>query len=403
MKTPLILFSILFIPFFSSSQQVNKKEVVQVTERARLGFQGDVTSVQQFYFNIDTLNKTSIVKYLRSCKIVKFDHSGNLVSQKELIYNLANPEGIEKSTEKIDLVPWLPDQNVKFKSEHYHDTIVVLNENEGKSTYSFDNNGNLKTYKHFVGNDIMVKIDLAWDKFGNWTKLSLMAVEDRGAIGNYSYQRAIDYSIKESTINKIPFLTINGMDLLSKEKRNIIDYYVLLKSAGNEPWLEEGKFDLNNGYFEFSYEGGDGWAYGQLALFKGINGLDIIAYNLYNTESASYSIHYGKRPKFYTLQNLSFVDVTDRVFPTLGKDLFYPTGFKGNTDQIHTYYILPQYGLNIKYVVDTSLGDFCGKMKQNPQEYENIKEACEAYSKLLRKEINISFDKTTSKFVTNKK
>ncbi len=401
MKKTLILLLMLFITLFTLSQQLNKKEGGPVTERDRLGLQGDVTYVQQFFFNIDTLNKTSVVKHLRTCQIIKFNRSGNVISQKSLAYSLAKPEGKEESSEKIDLEPWLADQTIKFKSESDHNTTVVLNENEGKSAYSYDDNGNLKTYKHSIGNDISVKIDLSWDKFGNWTKLTLSALDDIGTRGNYYYQRTIEYADKEPTINKIPFLTINGLDLLSKEKRNIIDYYVLLKSVGNNgPWLEAGKFDLNNGYFEFSDAGGEGTSYGQLALFRGVNGMDILAYNSYRTSAVLYEQRSGEKPIFYTLQNLNLVNITNQVFPSLGKESFYPMGYKGNMDLIHTYYILPQYGLNIKYTVDTNLGDFC-KTYQGKQ--ENMTEACESYSKLVKKEITISFDKSIAKFVISKK
>jgi hypothetical protein len=402
MKTITILFSMLFFTLNSSSQQANNKEPEQVTERDRLGFQGNVTYVQQLYFNIDTLNETSGVRKLRTRKILTFDNTGNVLSQKELVYSLATPEGSEENSEKISLEPWLPDQTIKFRSEHFHDTLIVLNENEEKSTYLFDAKGNLKSYIRYNGNDIMVNIELVWDDFGNWTNLSLMTLDELGEIGHVSYERLIGYSDKKPTIDKIPFITINGIDLLGKVKRNIIDYYVLLTSAGNQPWLENGKFDLKNGYFEFSAEGGMDKTIGQLALFKGADGLDIIAYNSYRMTPATYMYYWGERPKFYILQNLRFTDITDRIFPALEKSSFYPEGFKGNTDQIHTYYVLPQYGMNIKYVVDTSLGDFCSKMKQEPQESENLKEACESYSRLLKKEINISFDKSSAKFRVRK-
>ena len=54
MKKTLILLLMLFITLFTRSQQLNKKEGGPVTERDRLGLQGDVTYVQQLVFNIDT-------------------------------------------------------------------------------------------------------------------------------------------------------------------------------------------------------------------------------------------------------------------------------------------------------------------------------------------------------------
>ena len=179
------------------------------------------------------------------------------------------------------------------------------------------------------------------------------------------------------------------------KKRNIIDYFHLLKKSKltdidcnlqktGETWKcestkDEDGFvkeydvtaDVKNGYIQIIDEGtGGGTLVTEIVLFKTADKKDVIAVNTYFADGMLQMSSFP--PVFYFYKDSSFISLKN-IFPKTDPKQFFIKPQDSEKELIGSYYILPRYGTNIKYCLDSSLVSLREKsFKKNIKTYEFI-------------------------------
>ncbi|MFC2090599.1 hypothetical protein ACFLT1_07445 [Bacteroidota bacterium] len=354
----------------------------------------------QTTYLLDTLAENQVFQELKNITEVKLTRNGEVESVVQTMFSFEHQDGIIADGNEI----YSPDSFFKselssiyekYDEQGLADTIII----DGRYTYEYDEKSQLISFREKGGWN---EIHFIYDQHGQWTQSTLNILEERS--GHISYEitkREFQYNDKSIISVTPPYLTVNDVDIFKKEKKSIVDYYILLRKAGIfNPGNYGGSFDASNGFFEFQDEGtGAGLYTGQLALFRTNDGNDIIAISGYSQEAwiEYYLSANGDRPNFYLFKNNLFTELTE-IFPEVNKQLFLDENDTISLEQITTYFTLPQKGLAIRYNVDDGLGVFCDKLEiinDAPAYYVDI---CRWYSSLSKTYINIEFDKVSGTF-----
>lgn len=391
MKIPGLIFILMIIVACSQNRSTQTEEAAEeVMEEAAPPEEAvaDEETVfiprSEIHYTIDTLAETYVVKELK--KSVGFQQGNGIIKE----YSFNNPEGIERPFSVYDDSPLFESfQKAQNKVANYSDTSFWEVESEyTKYYYQVNKEGNLVKYKDYL-------FDITINSFqeGRWSEAILGQKDERSGHVTYTF---IERDFKN--INKRPpsyYLTVNGENPSKKSKKNIIDYYVLaIKTGTFGPDQMGGNFDVKNGYFDYSSEGtGAGTYTEQLVLFRANDGSEILGINSYGTEYISFAVTQGSKPSFFTFQNSQFSPIED-IFPDLNSSLFFDGDY---SDDIPTYFKLPQYGLSATYNVSEGAFDYCENLdKENAEDWAI--DICTTYENIVRRSIEIPFNKATGKF-----
>jgi hypothetical protein len=365
-------------------------------------------SYQQITYLLDTIADIYVYKTLKNISDVSLNEEGEIKSAIQTNFSFENQDGNKE--ESIDIyspiLHWSSlDRSdshnyfftewdsilIKYFKQALTDTIVK----DGGYTYKYNKNSQLISFiddfEEFEG----FQIDFLYDLHGQWTQITKHLPEYRS--GHFTYEvtkREIQYNDEPIKSINPTYLTVNGENIFNKS-RGIVDYYVLLQTAGIfSPENAGGTFDEPNGYFEYEDEGTGAGVYTcQLTGWRTSDGRDILGINgFFNDPGSSYPTTSGDPPTFYLFENKSFTELTN-IFPEVNVNLFFDSD-TGSVEGIPTYFTLPREGSSIQYILGVPL-DF---LREN---YNDYKEICDMYSNVKRTSIEIAFDEVSGTFYVN--
>jgi hypothetical protein len=393
MKTSHLMLFIVFFVACSTKKEPTENEDTEEALQEELQALPTEPVYSQLVYRLDTIEGRYIVKELKSVRLV----NDNVVSC--TTYPLVRSEGVQDPAACDQFT--LPEEyyNTQKNFSGVSDSTFSFKPSEYQTVnVHFDKEGLLTFYK-----SSFVKVVVENFVGRKWTKATVGYMDDRSGIWSYH----IIQRKASGTFEPLPnYLTVNGENLLTKQKRSIVDYYVLATRLGLfSPEHSGGTFDIANGYFEYSDEGtGAGQYVGQLALFRAANGSDYLAINGHYAEPNLYLSHISNSPpSFYTFNNGAFEEVTS-IFPSVTPEIFFPQG-KAEDIRLETFFSLPRKGLAITYNINPMFIDFCKKLDEvtsiDDETREDYKKRCDQLSKRQWDSIAIKFDKAAGRFVIN--
>ena len=204
-----------------------------------------------------------------------------------------------------------------------------------------------------------------------------------------------------------------------KPPEDILDFYNLLKQSDTDNFYPDITIesdtsaffivDKKNGFIQFTLEEADKEIL-QVVLFRDAEKQAILAVNRYSLIENWYTwyIPKGSKPEFYKLREGGLSKVSFRLFDELAPSQFAK---ETNREMVlpDTYFILPQYGTKIAYVlypeVLTELKNHAGNWPAVDEGYPpppdwvaDIEAKIAAIDNLKQKVVEISFDKEAGDF-----
>ena len=262
-------------------------------------------SFQQITYGLDTLADKYAYKTLWNITEVILNDDGEITTAVQTNFSIKNQNGLVDSSKNIystELYWWFgaPEIDPIFK-KYYEQTFTDSVLTDGDYTFQYDINSRLISHIFNYYGELEIRTDFIYDQYGQWTQITKQFHDFIGR--TYSYEiteRTIRYDSEPFKPVTQDYLTVNGVNLFTKEKKTIVDYYMLLKRNGIfQPQNDGGTFDVSNGYFEYEDEGtGAGIFTGQIVLFKTLEGKDILAINGYLAEYEAYARLSGDPPNF---------------------------------------------------------------------------------------------------------
>lgn len=382
----------------SPSNNSNNAEETEIEEIAEAAEEAVAEEVTQLYSEViyreDSLTSGYLLKQTLSYQSFEPDGTTSLYE-----YSIENPTGKTTTDRSALWVLTIYDEARKAYSVKGDTTILLPSEDDVQSAYVYQN-GKLTYFS-----DFLYQVEVRPDAEGNPIDIKV-GIKDERNLDKFSWY-FIQRDYKQNLSQPSNYLELNGKDPLEKERKSIIDYYVLMTRAGLfQPEHTGGMFDVSNGYFEIMDEGtGAGQYTSQLVLFRKNDGKEIIALASRGAEPVRYMVVSSYQPpKFYTFTGSKFEEVLD-IFPQISDDVFLPEGVSNEEVNFETYYVLPRKGLAITYNLNHApIIDYCenqlAKSKDNMSEedffWEN--EKCKIYQKITKTEIKLPFNKETGKF-----
>ncbi|NPA67768.1 MAG: hypothetical protein GXO50_04075 [Chlorobi bacterium] len=201
-------------------------------------------------------------------------------------------------------------------------------------------------------------------------------------------EKAKSKKTQDTLVSKVGRKTVE-----KNEKRNVIDYFRLLQESKmidvdcklikrKKTWLcesekneagfssrKEAVVDIKNGYIQIVDEGtGGGALITEIALFKTTDKKDIIGVNTYFADGMLQMSSFP--PTFYSYKDTSLVSLKN-IFPKTDPNMFFIKPYDLEKELIGSYYILPHYGTNIKFCLDSSFVSLREEsFKKNIKTYE---------------------------------
>lgn len=357
-------------------------------------------SWQQKTYLLDTFAGSQVYQQLINTTTVSLADNGAIKSVVQQNFSIVHPEGLDPGTsglyypalsnrfsEKEETNPQL----IKMAAEEFFD------QTSGTEDYifEFDKNGNVRS---IIGREYWrPKMYFYYDKNNQWTKVVKQLPDERSNHTTYEItERRIQYDKDKPLPTLVPvFLTSNGTDIFQKNRKNIVDYYVLAKlSEIFNPENEGGTFDIPNGFYRNTDEGtGAEIITKEMALFRTSTGQVLIALNEYGSDPW----RDAQAPRFYGFENGQWVKKND-VFPEIHKgEIFGGPPPPAQEEQVPAHFILPQRGLAIQFVIHKHWVDICGDTT-NQYNFQNKAEKCSWFKQLDRTQANILFDKVSGRF-----
>jgi hypothetical protein len=354
-------------------------------------------SYRQYTYLLDTIADIYVYEELRNVSEVILNEEGEVKSAVQTNFSFKNMEGSKEESINIysPIVHWSylhqSEQDsitslIKYYKKSLKDTLLK----DGEYAFQYDKNSRLILFAQAYASSSppFLIFDFQYDQQGRWTQITKHFREERS--GHFSSEITIrEFPENNKPLDKIytTYMTVNGESLIDKGVKTIVDYYVLLKKAAIfVPDNDGGKFDVPNGYFEYSDDGtGAGEATSQIALFKTNEGKDLLAINGYYMDpGSSYPITSGHPPTFYSFDNKSFTELAN-IFPDVNINLFFDRD-TGSVEGIPFYFTLPQKGTSIQ----CNFGIPINFLREN---YNNYKELCDTYSGIKRTSFTLEFDR----------
>jgi hypothetical protein len=358
-------------------------------------------SYRQYTYLLDTIANTYVYEELKNLSEVILNEEGEVKSAVQTSFSFENQDGKKEESISIysPIVHWSylhqTEQDsismlIKYYKKELTDTLIK----DGEYTFQYDKNYRMILFTQaYPSNPPFVIIAFQYDQQGRWTQITKQFREERS--GHFSSEITIrEFPENNKPLDKIytTYMTVNGESLIDKGVKTIVDYYVLLKKAAIfVPDNDGGKFDVSNGYFEYSDDGtGAGVATSQIALFKTNEGKDLLAINGYYMDpGGSFPTTSGRPPRFYLYENKTFTEQTS-VFPDVNLNLFFDRD-TGTVEGVPFYFTLPQKGTSIQ----CNFGLPINFLREN---YNNYKEVCDTYSGIKRTSFTLEFDRVIPGF-----
>jgi hypothetical protein len=384
-----VFFALVFI-ILSCSQSKQSNDKKQVTEQAAEAIPETAQpqkSYSQTVVQVDTLETGDVVKKVVSYQTIDGSNSSSYT------YSLAYPKG-KKSETPPDL--WMLSM-YDSKAATYAGLKGTSLVGPSNSTYRFNEKGILTFYKDYM-NEIRAEGNTA----GEATDIQIGIMDERSREFSWFF---VTRNFQEDLPVPQTFLSINGENPLKKDRKNIVDYYVLATTSDIfQPEHSGGQFDVPNGYFEISDEGtGAGTYISQLVLFRKNDGTDYLAIASRSVEPVDYIwVSSPGPPSFYTFNGSSF-DEVEGLLPELESGIFFPDSLE--TVSAQTYYVLPQKGLSISYNLNYDpVMDYCENRlddledNMSPEDFAAKKKQCEVFGNLEKTQIELAFNKELGRF-----
>ena len=353
---------------------------------------GTPKSFQQVTYVIDTLVGSYEIKELKNITNVILNEKGEIKSAIQTNFSFEKKDGDKKESLNIylpmtcwsfssDSLPILQ----KYFNQAHKDTLIE----DGEYTFRYDTNSRLIEVTGYSA-----VMTILYDNKGFWTQVTKRFIDERYGSSTYEItKREIQFDNESIKPVDPTYLTINGENIFSKEKKDCADYVVLMIKAGIVS-LSDYHLSISDTYMEYEDEGtGAGTATIQLRLWTTNDGKDIIVTNAYSKEPGlNWITIEGNTPRFLTFVNNSFTEIPS-IFPNnqLSTKLFYNTNYEGEVAKAPTYFVLPVDGDIITYNLGVPI-EFLREY------YHDFKDSSDINDVIQRTSVDITFDSEKGTF-----